>query len=204
MHLCVCVYPVNVKAYGQVISFALFGGGSPLLLLQGDQHLVLYLIHIKHILQRDINTLIRTISSNQIQNMQYMQRHQQKNTYKLTQYKHTPTQPPTIHLHSPTLSPLPHILHPDAPHLWVLEEGGLVVDASSRAVPQRVLAGDPGAPHHLLLPGLMDAQVGGVDEAAQDQVCEVLAEVIKRHPRVERKGGQEGGRVYLGNCHSIS
>lgn len=28
----------------------------------------------------------------------------------------------------------------------------------------------------------MDAQVGGVDEAAQDQVGEVLTEVIKRHP----------------------
>lgn len=41
---------------------------------------------------------------------------------------------------------------------------------------------DPGAPHHLLLPGFMDAQVGGVDEAAQDQVGEVLAEVIKCHP----------------------
>lgn len=46
---------------------------------------------------------------------------------------------------------------------------------------------DPGAPHHLLLPGLVDAQIGGVDEAAQDQVSEVLAEVIKCHPA----GGQQ-------------
>lgn len=41
---------------------------------------------------------------------------------------------------------------------------------------------NPGTPHHLLLPGLVDAKVGGVDEAAQDQVSEVLTEVIKRHP----------------------
>lgn len=41
---------------------------------------------------------------------------------------------------------------------------------------------DPGASHHLLLPGFMDAQVGCVDEAAQDQVGEVLTEVIKCHP----------------------
>lgn len=49
---------------------------------------------------------------------------------------------------------------------------------------------DPGAPHHLLLPGFVDAQVGGVDEAAQNNVCEVLAEVIERHP----VGGQEKER----------
>lgn len=36
----------------------------------------------------------------------------------------------------------------------------------------------------------MDAQVGGVDEAAQDQVSEVLAEVIKCHPA----GGQQEKR----------
>lgn len=41
---------------------------------------------------------------------------------------------------------------------------------------------NPGPPHHFLLPGLVDAQVGGVDEAAEDEVGEVLAEVIKRHP----------------------
>lgn len=41
---------------------------------------------------------------------------------------------------------------------------------------------DPGASHHLLFPGFMDAQVGCVDEAAQDQVGEVLTEVIKCHP----------------------
>lgn len=45
---------------------------------------------------------------------------------------------------------------------------------------------DPGAPHHLLLPGFMDAQVGGVNEAAQDEVSKVLTEVIKCHPAGER------------------
>ena len=57
-----------------------------------------------------------------------------------------------------------------------------MVDAAPGAVAQRVLAERPGAPHHLLLPGLVDAQVGGVDEATQNQVSEVLAEVIKGHP----------------------
>ncbi|KAA8586583.1 hypothetical protein FQN60_000419 [Etheostoma spectabile] len=36
-------------------------------------------------------------------------------------------------------------------------------------VAEGVIAVDPGAPHNLLLPGFVDAQVGGVDEAAQDQ-----------------------------------
>lgn len=57
-----------------------------------------------------------------------------------------------------------------------------MVDAASGSVPKRVLAVNPGSPHHLLLPGLVDAQVGGVDEAAEDQVSEILAEVIKVHP----------------------
>lgn len=58
---------------------------------------------------------------------------------------------------------------------------------------------DPGASHHLLLPGLVDAQVGGVDKAAQDQVSEVLAEVVERHPagREERResGYQQEGKA---------
>lgn len=62
-----------------------------------------------------------------------------------------------------------------------------MVDAASGPVAKRVLAVGPGAPHHLLLPGFVDAQIGGVDEAAQDQVCEVLTEVVERHPA----GGQE-------------
>lgn len=66
-----------------------------------------------------------------------------------------------------------------------------MVDAAARSVAERVLAVDPGAPHHLLLPGFVDAQVGGVDEATQDQVGEVLAEVVKRHPA---GGGQEKKR----------
>ncbi len=40
----------------------------------------------------------------------------------------------------------------------------------------------PGAPHHFLLPGLVDAQVRRVNQAAQNQVCEILAEIIKIHP----------------------
>lgn len=72
-------------------------------------------------------------------------------------------------------------------NLRVLQEGGLMVDAASRPVAEGVLAVDPWAPHHLLLPGFVDAQVGGVNEAAQDQVSEVLTEVIKCHPAGEQE-----------------
>lgn len=34
----------------------------------------------------------------------------------------------------------------------------------------------------------MDAQVWRVNEAAQDQVCEVLTEIIKGHPEMEEEG----------------
>lgn len=67
-------------------------------------------------------------------------------------------------------------------YLRVLQEGGLVIDAAPGSVSKRILAVGPGAPHHLFLPGLVDAQIGCVDEAAEDQVCEVLAEVVKVHP----------------------
>lgn len=65
-----------------------------------------------------------------------------------------------------------------------------MIDAASGPVAKGVLTVHPGAPHHLLLPGFVDAQVGGVDEAAHDQVSEVLAEVIECHPA----GGQEKER----------
>lgn len=42
----------------------------------------------------------------------------------------------------------------------------------------------------------MDTQVGGVDEAAKDEVGEVLAEVVERHPAEgqakTRKTGESG------------
>lgn len=68
-----------------------------------------------------------------------------------------------------------------------------MIDAASGPVAKGVLAVDPGAPHHLLLPGFVDAQVGGVDEAAQDQVREVLAEVVERHPAGGAGQGEERG-----------
>lgn len=46
----------------------------------------------------------------------------------------------------------------------------------------------PGAPNHSLLPGLMETQVGRVNEATQDEVSEVSDEIIKGHP-----GGMGGG-----------
>ena len=36
--------------------------------------------------------------------------------------------------------------------------------------------------HHLLLPRLMDAQVGRVDQSTQNQVSEVVTEIFKVHP----------------------
>lgn len=96
-----------------------------------------------------------------------------------------------------------HALKSCRTYLGVLQEGGLVVDAASWPVAKGVLAVDPGASHHLLFPGFMDAQVGCVDEAAQDQVGEVLTEIIKRHPaggvRERRRGGdQQGGQEKSG------
>lgn len=75
-------------------------------------------------------------------------------------------------------------------NLWVLEEGVLVVGASPSSVEKRLVVAAPGAPHHGLLPGLMDTQVGCVDETTQDEVCEVSYKVIKCHPAgQERKKG---------------
>lgn len=155
--LCMCVsvhvwlYPVNIEAYGKVFSFALFGCSSLFFLLQADQHLILHLLHIKHVLRGGERTPCHTPA-------------------KLTRFLDTHTRTET--------------------DLRVLQEGSLVVYAASGSVAEGVLSVGPGAPHHLLLPGLVDTQVGGVDEAAQYQISEVLAEVIKCHPA----GAQEKER----------
>lgn len=81
-----------------------------------------------------------------------------------------------------------------------------MIDAAPRPVPQRVLAMDPGTPHHLLLPGLVDAQVGRVDEATQDQVGEILAEVVKSHPAGEeeqRRSAQRGAELERKNFKQV-
>lgn len=66
--------------------------------------------------------------------------------------------------------------------LWVLKEGAPVVDAAPSSVEKRLVVVAPGAPHRDLLPRLMDAQVGRVDETAQDEVREVGDKVVKGHP----------------------
>lgn len=76
---------------------------------------------------------------------------------------------------------------PGNAHLWVLEEGVLVVDAATTAVLLWVLMLRPGAVEPGLLPCLVDAQVGRVDQAAFDDVREVPAHVLKGHP-----GREEG------------
>lgn len=66
--------------------------------------------------------------------------------------------------------------------LWVLKEGAPVVDAAPSSVDKRLVVVAPGATHRDLLPRLMDAQVGRVDETAQDEVREVGDKVVKGHP----------------------
>lgn len=70
----------------------------------------------------------------------------------------------------------------------------LVVDAASGSVQERVTVDTPGAAHHGLHPGLMETQVGRVDETTQDEVSEVSDEVIERHPTRERGTSVSPGR----------
>lgn len=42
---------MDIKAYGQVLSFALLATGPFWLLLDGDQHFIFCLLHIKHVLE---------------------------------------------------------------------------------------------------------------------------------------------------------
>lgn len=74
--------------------------------------------------------------------------------------------------------------------LWVLQKCGFMVNAASGSVAERVVSANPGAPHHLLLPGLMNAQVRCVYQSTQDQVGEVMTEILKVHPG-EASGGTE-------------
>lgn len=75
---------------------------------------------------------------------------------------------------------------PGSAHLRVLEEGVLVVDAAPAAVLPRVLVPRPGPTQPGLLPRLVDAQVGRVDQAALDDIGEVSAHILEGHPGVAR------------------
>ncbi len=77
--------------------------------------------------------------------------------------------------------------------LWVLQKRGFMVNAASGAVAERVVSVDPGAPHHLLLPGLMNTQVRRVYQSTEDQVGEVVTEILKVDPG-EAVYGQWGNR----------
>lgn len=81
-------------------------------------------------------------------------------------------------------------------HLWVLEESVLVVDAASTAVLLWVLMSRPGTMQPGLLPCLMDAQVGRVNQAALNDVSKVAAHVLEGHPRC-RKGVSSGHPAML-------
>lgn len=71
-------------------------------------------------------------------------------------------------------------------HLWVLEESVLVVDAASTAVLLWVLMSCPGTVKPGLLPCLVDAQVGCVNQAALNDVGKVPAHVLKGHPKCRK------------------
>lgn len=72
-------------------------------------------------------------------------------------------------------------------HLRVLDEGLLVIAAPARPVAKWVIVTLPGAPLHSLLPGLVDTQVGRVDETTEDDICEVCNEVVKIHPEGRKR-----------------
>ena len=67
-------------------------------------------------------------------------------------------------------------------HLRVLQERLLVVGAASAAVHQRLGAAGPAAEVHGLVPRLVDADEGGVDDPAHVRVREELAPVCEGHP----------------------
>lgn len=71
---------------------------------------------------------------------------------------------------------------PQTTHLWILEEGVLVIDAAPAAVLPWVLMPCPGPMQPGLLPCLVDTQVRCIDQAALDNVGKVSAQVLEGHP----------------------
>lgn len=57
-----------------------------------------------------------------------------------------------------------------------------MIDAATTAVQPGVLMVCPGTMQPRFLPGLVDAQVGRVHQAALDDVGEIAAQVLKGHP----------------------
>lgn len=64
-----------------------------------------------------------------------------------------------------------------------------MVDAASTAVLLWVLMSRPGTMQPGLLPCLMDAQVGRVNQAAFNDVSKVPAHVLKGHPKCRKAMG---------------
>ncbi|KAG7234890.1 hypothetical protein INR49_003627 [Caranx melampygus] len=54
-------------------------------------------------------------------------------------------------------------------YLRVLEEGVLVVGTAPRSVEKWIVVATPRAPHHSFFPGLMETQIGCVDETTEDE-----------------------------------
>lgn len=74
-------------------------------------------------------------------------------------------------------------------YLRILQERLSVIDASPGSVglPRTLL---PSCDHHLLVPGSLDAEVALVGHAADHEVGEVGAKVVKRHPKEVKKTHQ--------------
>lgn len=67
-------------------------------------------------------------------------------------------------------------------YLGILQEGLLVVGTAAAAVQQGLRVLGPAAEVHDLVPGLVNADHGRVDEATDVRFCEELAPVCERHP----------------------
>lgn len=70
-------------------------------------------------------------------------------------------------------------------YLRVLQERLPVVCTATAAVQQGLRVFGPAAKVHDLVPGLVNADHGRVDEATDVRVCEGLAPVCERHPTEE-------------------
>ena len=64
-------------------------------------------------------------------------------------------------------------------HLWILEEGLLLVSTAAAAVQQRLGVFGPAPKVHDLVPRLMDADQRSIDQTANVCICEELAPVCE-------------------------
>lgn len=71
-------------------------------------------------------------------------------------------------------------------YLRVLQEGWLVVGTAAAAVQQRIRVFCPASKVYDLVPGLMDANQGRIDDTADVSVREQFAPVCEGHPVIAK------------------